>query len=59
MSGKSEFDKFSEATKRIMGVSKEELKKREEDWKQQKEKERKAKKRGVSRVSDVQTSKES
>lgn len=59
MSGKNpEFEKFSETTKRLLNVSKEELNRREADWKKEREKQRKAKKptgRGVSRDSGGDT----
>lgn len=51
MKEKTEFEKFSEATKKIMSVSKEEFQRREAEWRKQRELERKAKKRRASRVS--------
>lgn len=54
MKKKTEFEKFSDTTKRLMSVSKEEFNRREAKWKKQREKQRKVKKtsgRGVSRDS--------
>jgi hypothetical protein len=51
---KSEYDRFSETTKHLLSISKEELKRREAEWKKQRKQKRKAKKpseRGVSRDS--------
>ena len=51
MKEKTEFEKFSDATKRIMSVSKDEFLKREAEWREQREQQRKIKKRRASRVS--------
>ena len=51
MKEKTEYEKFSDATKRIMGVSKEEFQRREAEWRKQREKERGANVRRSSRVS--------
>lgn len=53
MKEKTEYEKFSEATKRIMSVSKEEFQRREDEWRKQRELERKAKTRRASRVSNA------
>ena len=42
MKEKTEFEKFSEATKHIMGVSKEEFQRREAEWRKQREQHGKA-----------------
>jgi hypothetical protein len=55
---KTDYEKFSETTKRLLGVSKEELNRREAEWKKQRKQKRKAKKptgRGASRDSGVGT----
>ena len=44
MKDKTEYEKFSKTTKRLMGVSKEEFNRREAEWKKQREKQRKLKK---------------
>lgn len=54
MTEKSEFNKFSDLTKRLLSVPKKEIDKRHEEWKQEKDRKRKPKKtsgRGVSRDS--------
>jgi len=52
MTEKSEFEKFSETTKRLVNVSKEEFNRREAEWKKQrKKKSKKTSGRGVSRDS--------
>lgn len=51
MKEKTEYEKFSEATKHIMGVSKEEFLRREAEWRKERQKERGAKKPRVSRAS--------
>lgn len=54
MKNNPEFDKFSDLTKRLIGVSKEEFNRREAEWKKERERQRKSKKqisRGVSRDS--------
>jgi hypothetical protein len=49
---KTEFEKFSDATKLLMSVPKKEIDRRHEEWAKEKEKQRKAKKTlRVSRVS--------
>ena len=58
MKEKTEYEKFSEATKKIMGVSKEEFQRREVEWRKQRELERKTKRR-ASRVSSGHKSDES
>ena len=58
MKDKSEFEKFAETTKRLLGVSKEEFNRREAAWKKEREHKRKAKKtngRGASRDSGGDT----
>ena len=58
MKDKNEFEKFSETTKRLLSVSKEELNRREAEWKKQRVEQRKSKKpseRGVSRDSGGDT----
>lgn len=59
MKEKTEYEKFSDATKKIMGVSKEEFQRREEEWRKQRELERKTKKRHASRVSSGHKPRES
>lgn len=51
MKEKTEYEKFSEATRRIMSVSKEEFQRREAEWRKQREQQRKTTKRRASRVS--------
>lgn len=45
MKEKTEFERFSDTTKRLMSVSKEEFNRREAEWKKQREQRPKAKKR--------------
>ena len=55
MKEKTEFEKFSDTTKRLLSVSKEELSRREAEWKKQRAKQRKSNKssgRAASRDSD-------
>jgi hypothetical protein len=55
---KTEFEKFSATTKRLLSVSKEELNRRDAEWKEQRKKKRKPKKpsgRGASRDSGGDT----
>lgn len=57
-SSKSEFEKFSDLTKRLLSVPKAEVDKRHKKWQQEKDKKHKPKKssgRGVSRDSGVDT----
>ena len=54
----SEFDNFSDLTKRLLSVPKKEIDKRHEEWKKQKDRKHKPKKtsgRGVSRDSGGDT----
>src|SRR6266567_3516293 len=49
----SEFDKFDDTMRKILSVSHEELKKREEQWKRDKAKKKRAKTSPASRASSV------
>jgi hypothetical protein len=51
MKAKTEFEKFSETTKRLLSVSKEELNRREAEWKKERKQKRKAKKPTAPAVS--------
>lgn len=44
MKPKTDFDRFKEATARILTVSKEELERREAEWRKEREKQQKGKK---------------
>ncbi len=58
MKGKSEFDNFSEMTKRLLSVPKTEIDKRHKEWQQEKDRKRRPKKpseRVVSRDSGGDT----
>jgi hypothetical protein len=58
MTGKSEFNKFSNLTKRLLSVPKTEIDKRHKEWTQEKDRKHKPKKssaRGVSRDSGGDT----
>jgi hypothetical protein len=55
MTGKNEFDNFSDLTKRLLSVPKTEIDKRHKKWTKQKDRKHKPKKtsgRGLSRDSD-------
>ena len=47
MKNKSEFENFSATTKRLVSVSKEEFNRREAEWKKQREKEGKRKRKAA------------
>jgi hypothetical protein len=51
----SEFENFTNLTKRLVSVPKSEIDKRHEEWKREKDKKRKPKKRGASRDSGGDT----
>jgi hypothetical protein len=58
MHKKTEFDKFSDLTGRLLSIPKKEIDKRHEEWKKQKDRKHKPKKtteRGVSRDSGGDT----
>ena len=59
MKEKTEYEKFSDATKKIMGVSREEYLRREAEWRKEHQKERGSKKKRVSRASSGHASRES